>query len=201
MKVVGLFNNVSEKLKAELIRSAKPNEMLRFQLLGGYYEPAIGREGFGAARSIRLNDRIYDPYQLGKNEKGQTVEVGGYVDIGVPEVIREGRVEKCKKYWVHAIAGGIPGNGQFALMGGNVEDMEVAEFLFLANGNPNNPYRDKSKDALYEVVDAKAILAKEKDNEKKELRNKLKRFAKNNPEEAAELLDLLQPRGGANATQ
>jgi hypothetical protein len=190
MKVVGSFNKVSEKLKKELIRTAKPNEVLRFQLLGGHFEPAIGREGFGAARSIRLNDRIYDPYQT--DTKG--AEVGGYVDIGVPDTIKEGRVEKCKKYWVHAIAGGIPGNGQFALMGGNVEDMEIAEFLFLSNGNPNNPHRDKSKEALYEIVDAKAILEKEKQSEEKELRNKLKRFAKNNPEKAAEFIGLLQPK-------
>jgi len=188
MKVVGSFNKVSEKLKKELIPSVRPNEIVRFQLLNGQYEPALGREGFGASKSIRLNDRIYDPYQT--DSEGN--EVGGYVDIGVPDLIKEGRVEKCKKFWVNSIANGIPGNGQFELVSGNVDDMEVREFLFLSNGNKNNPHRDTSSEAMYEVVDAKAILAKEKASEKKELENKLKRFAKNNPEEAAEMMSKIQ---------
>lgn len=188
MKVIGSFNKVSDKLKKELIKSVKPNEIIRFQLLNGVYEPAIGREGFGASRSIRLSDRIYDPYQTeSKNEKGETVYEGGYVDIGVPETIKEGRVEKCKKYWVNSIAGGIPGNGQFELMGGNVDDMEVMEFLCLSNGNPANPYRDKSKDPIYEVVDAAAITERENEKTFKELQAKLARFAKDNPEKAKQL--------------
>lgn len=196
MKVVGSFNKVSEKLRKELIPLVRPNEVIRFQLLNGQYEPALGREGFGASKSIRLNDRIYDPYQ--KDEKG--AEVGGYVDIGVPDTIKEGRVERCKKHWVHSIANGIPGNGQFSLVSGNVEDMEVMEFLLLSNGNPSNPHRDASSQPLYEKVDAKAIVAKEKAADKKELENKLKRFARNNPEEAAEMLKALSPKGTAAST-
>jgi hypothetical protein len=196
MKVVGSFNKVSEKLKKELIPVVKPNETIRFQLLNGEFEPALGRVGFGASRSIRLNDRIYDPYQTDSDGK----EVGGYIDIGVPDIIKEGRVEKCKKFWVNSIAVGIPGNGQFELMSGNVSDMEVMEFICLSNGNKNNPHRDISIDPSYEIVDAKAILAKEKAADKKELENKLKRFAKNNPEEAAELLKALSPNGKAAVT-
>lgn len=202
MKVVGSFNNVSEKLKRELIPTVRPGEIIRFQLLNGSFEPAIGRVGFGASRSIRLNDRILDPYQKEiKNEKGEvTGYESGYVDIGVPDVIKEGRVEKCKKYWVNSIANGIPGNGQFELVASNVDDMEIMEFLCLSNGNPNNPHRDTSKEPVYEKVDAKSIIAKEKAAEKKELENKLKRFARNNPGEAAEMLKALSPNGKAAAT-
>ena len=198
MKVVGSFNKVSEKLRKELIPKVNPNEVIRFQLLHGQFEPALGRVGFGASRSIRLNDRILDPYNTeSTDEKGNIVYESAYVDIGVPDLIKEGRVERCKKYWVNSIAGGIPGNGQFELMSGNVDDMETMEFLCLSNGNPNNPYRDASKEPIYEKVDSKSILAKEKEYERKELQNKLKRFAKNNPEEAAEMLKALSLNGKA----
>lgn len=192
MKVVGSFNKVSEKLRKELIPSVKPNQVIRFQLLNGSFDPALKRECFGASRSIRLNDRVYDPYQTeSKDEKGNVVYEGGYVDIGVPNSIKEGRVESCKHHWVNSFANGIPGNGQFELISGNVSDMEVMEFLCLSNGNKNNPYRDVSKDPIYEIVDAKAILAKEKDKDKKELENKLRRFAKQYPDEAAEFSKIL----------
>lgn len=195
MKVVGSFNKISEKLKKELIPIVNPNEIVRFQLLNGVWEPAIGREGFGASRSIRLNDRIYDPYQTEtKGENGEPVYEGGYVDIGVPDFIKEGRVEKCKKFWVNSIAGGIPGNGQFELMGGNVEDMEIMEFLCLSNDNKNNPHRDKSKEPIYEKVDKEAILNREKEKEFKELQAKLARFSKDNPEKAQELSRLLSKK-------
>lgn len=188
MKVVGSFNKVSEKLKKELIPAVKPNEIIRFQLLNGTWEPALGREGFGSSRSVRLNDRIYDPYAKEvKDDKGQITYEGEYVDIGVPETIREGRVEKCKKFWVNSIAGGIPGNGQFELRSGNVGDMEALECLCLSNGNKNNPYRDKSKEPEFELVDAKAILAKEQEKDFKELQARLARFSKDNPEKAKEL--------------
>lgn len=196
MKVVGSFNKVSEKLKKELIPPVKPNEIIRFQLLNGEYEPALGRVGFGTSRSIRLNDRIYDPYQTDSTGK----EVGGYIDIGVPETIREGRVEKCKKFWVNSLVVGIPGNGQFEFKSGSVDDMEVMEFVCLSNGNKNNPYRDESKEPIYEIVDVSKILEEEKQKDLKELKNKLKRFAKQNPEEAQEMMKLLSPNGKTDVT-
>lgn len=196
MKVVGSFNKVSDKLKKELIPTVKPNEVVRFQLLNGEYEPALGRVGFGTSKSIRLNDRIYDPYQT--DSKG--VEVGGYVDIGVPETIREGRVEKCKKFWVNSLVVGIPGNGQFEFKSGSVDDMEVMEFICLSNGNKNNPYRDESKEPQYEIVDAVKILEEEKQKDIKELKNKLRRFAKQNPDEAQEFIKMLSPNGKTDVT-
>lgn len=196
MKVVGSFNKVSDKLKKELIPTVKPNEVIRFQLLNGEYEPALGRVGFGTSKSIRLNDRIYDPYQT--DSKG--VEVGGYVDIGVPETIREGRVEKCKKFWVNSLVVGIPGNGQFEFKSGSVDDMEVMEFICLSNGNKNNPYRDESKEPQYEIVDAVKILEEEKQKDIKELKNKLRRFAKQNPDEAQEFIKMLSPNGKTDVT-
>lgn len=196
MKVVGSFNKVSEKLKKELIPTVKPNEIVRWQLLNGQFEPAIGRVGFGTSRAVRLNDRIYDPYQTDSSGK----EVGGYVDIGVPETIREGRVEKCKKYWVNSLVVGIPGNGQFEFRSGSVDDMEIMEFICLSNGNKNNPHRDESIDPLYEVVNAAKILEDERQKDAKELKNKLRRFAKQNPEEAKEMMKILSDNGKADLT-
>jgi len=187
MKVVGSFNNVSEELRNELIKQIKPGELARFQLLHGSFDPVLRREVFGAAKSIRLNDRIYDPYQ--KDSKGKVV--GGYVDIGVPDTIRENRVEKCKKYWVESIANGIPGNGQFALMGGNVNEMEIYEFLCLSNGNKDNPHRDKSKLPQYEIVDVEQIRRTQEERDYKELAARIKLLSKQNPEKAAELSRLI----------
>jgi hypothetical protein len=197
MKVVGSFNKVSDRLKKELIPAVKPNEIIFLQLLQGHFEPSIGRVGFGSSRSLRLSDTIFDPYAR-KNEKGEYE--GEYVDIGIPDKIKDGRVESCKKFWVNSVTPGIPGNGEFQLTGGNIDDMLNLEFFCLSNGNANNPYRDKSKEPLYEVVNPKAILEKEKANDKKELENKFRRFAKNNPEEAAEILKTLSPNGKAAVT-
>lgn len=192
MKVVGSFNNVSDKLKEELIKPVKPNQIIFLQLLNGSYDPALKREVFGASKSLRLADRVYDPYLTDKAGK----EVGGYVDIGVPETIKDGRVEKCKKYWVEAIANGIPGNGQFSLMGGNISDMEVYEFLCLSNGSKTNPHRDKSIQAQYEIVDVEGAKAAQQEKDFKELKAKLAIFSKQNPEKAATLF----PKDNKDAT-
>lgn len=190
MKVVGNarlkcenFNGVSDKLRKELIKKLKPNEIARFNLLNGSYEPSLGRVGFGASRSIALKDRIFDPYAV--NEKGE--EVGAYVEIGVPETIANNAVSRCKKYWVNSIATGIPGNGQFELMEGNIEDMETFEFLCLSNKSKDNKYRDTFREPEYEAVDAQKIIAGEREKDFKELSVKLARLAKDDPEKAAEL--------------
>ncbi len=187
MKVLGSFNNVTDKLKEELIKQVKPGEIVRFQLLHGSFDPVLQREVFGAAKAIRLSDRIYDPYI--KNSKGE--EIGGYVDIGVPDIIREGRVERCKKYWVESIANGIPGNGQFSFTGGNVLQMEIYEFLCLANGNKNNPHRDKSTLPVYEIIDVEATIRKQADQDYKELAARIKLLSRTDPERASELSKLI----------
>jgi len=144
------FNGVSEKLKKELIKPLKPGEVIHFQLLNGSYDVVLKRDVFGAARSLRLRDRIYDPYAV--NEKNE--EVGAYVEIGVPDSggIVNGMVQKCKKHWIHSLANGLPGNGQFELSADSIDETEIYEFLCLANGNKDNPYRGKSKAPDYEIV-------------------------------------------------
>lgn len=206
MKVVGNstrqsenFNGVSEKLKSELIKDIEPNQVVHFQLLNGSFDPVLKREVFGASKSLRLSDRIYDPYAQEIKKDGKTEYKGAYVEIGVPDTIKDGRVERCRKFWVESIANGIPGNGQFHFRSGNVDDMEIYEFLCLSNGSKNNPHRDASKPAKYEMVDTKAILASERAKDKKELENKLRRFAKQYPDEAAEFAKLL-PKEKAEAT-
>lgn len=177
------FNGVSDELKKELIKPVKPGELIHFQLLNGTYDVTLKREAFGASRSIPLKDRIFDPHAV--NEKGD--KVGAYVEIGVPESIINGRVEKCKKFWVESIANGIPGNGQFDLSADSIADMEVYEILCLSNGNKDNPHRGKSTAPKYEVVHPEKIAIAQKEKDEKEITAKFKRFAKENPEKAAEL--------------
>lgn len=181
------FNGVSDKLKKELIKPVSKDEILYFQLLNGVYDAALQREAFGASRSINLRDRIYDPYAL--NDKGE--EVGAYVEIGVPEKIVEGRVERCKKFWVESVANGIPGNGNFELLSSSIRDMEIYEFLCLSNGNSENPHRDTSKSPKYYKKDFESERKTQQEKDFKELQAKLKLFTKQNPEEAKKLSELL----------
>ena len=185
------FNGVSDELRKELIPPVKQNEneVIHFQLLNGSYDPSLKRPAFGASVSIRLRDRIYDPYAV--NDKGE--KVGAYVEIGVPipSKIINGRVEKCKKHWVESIANGVPGNGSFDLSSGNISDMEIYEFLCLSNGNADNPHRDVSKRAIYERQDIEGQIKKQQDKDFKELQARLKLFSKQNPEKAKELSELI----------
>ena len=181
------FNGVSDALKKELIKPVTQGELIHFQLLNGSWDVTLKRECFGASRSIRLRDRIWDKYAV--NEKGE--EVGAYVEIGLPEEIVNGNVVKCKKFWVDSIANGIPGNGEFSLAADNIADMEIYEILCLKNGNKDNPHRGKSKEPEYEIVRPDKIAAVQTEKDFKELKAKLTRFAKNNPEKAEELSKLI----------
>jgi hypothetical protein len=189
MKVIGSFNNVSEKLKKELIKPLKPGEAARFQLLNGQLDISTKRIVFGASKSISLKDRIYDPYIKDSEDK----EVGGYVDIGVPEEggIKDNRVERCKKFWVNSVVNGVPGSGAFTLHAGNVEDMEAYEFLCLSNKSFNNPYRDTKREADYELLDEVSLKAVQDEKDFKELQSKLARYSRTNPEKAKELSKLI----------
>lgn len=180
------FNGVSDKLKAELIKPVKPGEHVYFQLLNGSYDVQLKRDVFGASKSIPLKDRIYDPYAI--NDEGK--EVGAYVEIGVPEDIVGGRVERCKKFWVESIANGIPGNGEFNFTGGNIREMEIYEFLCLSNKSNENPHRDKSKEPSYKRVDPEAERKNEDEKNYRETVAKLKRYSKD-PDKAKELQELL----------
>lgn len=180
------FNGVSDKLKRELITPLKKDEQVYFQLLNGSFDVSLKREVFGASKSIPLRDRIFDPYAV--NDEGK--EVGAYVEIGVPESIINGRVERCKKYWVESIANGIPGNGQFQFTSGNISDMEIYEFLCLSNRSSDNPHRDKSKEPSYKRVNPEQERKQEEDKAYRETIAKMKRFAKD-PEKAKELAALL----------
>ena len=65
------FNGVSQKLKDELIKTPKNDGQIHLQLLNGVYDPILKRDAFGASRSIRLRDRILDPYAVElKDDKG-----------------------------------------------------------------------------------------------------------------------------------
>jgi hypothetical protein len=156
MKRVGEhFNNVSDKLKKELIKPLGNGHVANFRLLNGELELGTGRTVFGSSRSIPTSDRIWDPYhrEVGKDEAGQPVYEGDWVDIGVPEIVKNNVVERCKKHVVNATVTGIPGNGFFSFVGGNANDTEVYECFCLSNRNVHNKYRDKSQEAWYEMID------------------------------------------------
>jgi hypothetical protein len=187
MKVVGSFNKVSDKLKQELIKPMPKGKAVNFQLLNGSYDPNLKREVYGSSKSIRLRDTIFDPYL--KDDSGK--EVGGLVEIGVVDKVQKGEVTKCKKYWVEALANGIPGNGQFSLSSGSISDVEVYEFLCLSNGSDDNPYRSTNELPKYKRIDVDAVNKAAKEKELKELKARVARLAKDNPTEAKTLADLL----------
>ena len=189
------FNGVSDKLKKELIKVVKPGEIIYFQLLNGTFDAQEKREVFGASRSIPLKDRIFDPYAVEvKDEKGNLTYEGQYVDIGVPEdgEVKNGRVERCKKYWVESLINGKPGNGEFQFIGGQIKDMEVYEFLCLSNRSNDNPHRDKSKEPSYKRVNPEDDRKKEDEKVYKEALAKIKRFSKD-PEKKKEIDAALNP--------
>lgn len=156
MKSTKTFNNISDKLKAE-IPVPKPGEVIVFQMLNGTPNPEPDEKERSknpvlyGKRQIQTNFRIYDPYK--KDEAGE--EVGGYVDVG------------CVDQWLNnepsTFRFFVPGQGEysqfqgkFSLTAGNIRDMELYEVLYLSNEREGNPHRDTSVEPLFKIVDLKA---------------------------------------------
>lgn len=149
------FNNISDRLKAEIPR-LKPGETVLFQMLNGMPNPDPDEKErakspmlFGK-RQVQTNFRIYDPYQ--QDSKGQ--EIGGYVDCGVVEQWLNDEPFRFRTF--------VPGQGEYAqfqgkfqLNAGNIKDEELYEALWLSNEREENPHRDKSVQPLFKIINTK----------------------------------------------
>jgi hypothetical protein len=152
MKTVKDFNNISEKLKAEIPVLA-PEQVATFQMLNGRPNPDDDDKKknpmlFGK-KQLQTQFRIFDKYK--KDSTGK--EVGGYVDIVLAEDWVEDKPTKSKMY----VAGFGDGffTGKFDLVGGRIEDEELYEVLMLSPEREGSPCPNKSIQPLFKLVDFK----------------------------------------------
>lgn len=150
------FNNISEKLKAE-IPVLKQGEVVVFQMLNGTPNPEPDEKERSKSpvlygkRQVQTNFRIFDPYQ--KDSSG--LEVGGYVDVGCVEHWN-GDNPSTFRFFVPGQGEFSQFQGKFSLTGGNIKDMELFEVLWLSNEREGNPHRDKSVAPLFKIIDKTA---------------------------------------------
>lgn len=156
MKSSKTFNNISDRLKAE-IPKLKPGEVVLFQMLNGVPNPEPDERErskqpvlYGKVQ-VLTNFRIYDPYQ--KDSDGK--EVGGYVDVGC---VDQWFGEEPVKFRLF-----VPGAneysrfmGKFQLQAGNVRDEELFQVLWLSPQREGSPCDDPSVEKLFKIVDHKA---------------------------------------------
>lgn len=156
MKSSKVFNNISNKLKAQ-IPKLKPGEQVVFRMLNGVPNPEPDEKErskdpvlYGKIQ-VQTNMRIYDPYQ--KDSEGN--EVGGFVDIGCVDQWKGENPETFRFF--------VPGQGlysrfqgKFSLQGGNAKDEELYEILWLSPQRKGSPCSDNSTDHLFEIIDLKA---------------------------------------------
>lgn len=155
MKSSKVFNNISDKLRAE-IPKLKPGQTVVFQMLHGSPNPEPDEKERSKSpvlygkRQVLTNFRIYDPYV--KDEAGN--EVGGYVDVGVVDAWNGEQPVRFRCF--------VPGQGEFSqfqgkfqLSAGNIRDEELYEILWLSNEREGNPHRDTSVEPLFKIVNTK----------------------------------------------
>ena len=155
MKSSKVFNNISDKLRAE-IPKLKPGQTVVFQMLHGVPNPEPDEKERSKSpvlygkRQVLTNFRIYDPYV--KDEAGN--EVGGYVDVGVVDAWNGEQPVRFRCF--------VPGQGEFSqfqgkfqLSAGNIRDEELYEILWLSNEREGNPHRDTSVEPLFKIINTK----------------------------------------------
>jgi len=168
MQVLKNFNNISEELKNS-IPPLKNGEVKTIKMLTGTRMLQVNEDGsqffedvFGK-HQIPTKDRIKDPFY---KRGGTTPE---YVHIGVPlEVNPTSEAVETTKFFMPGM-GHTQFLGKFSLVGGDVDDEELYEYLWLSNYNGSNPHRDKSVTPMYEFIDIK----KESKERRKGANNKL----------------------------
>lgn len=155
MKVVGNFNKISDKLKAE-IPVLRPGEVKTFQCLHGVPNPdpdpteKLKNPMLFGKRQLKTNFRIFDPYITDANGK----EVGGYVDVGAVQTWNKDQPETFTCF--------IPGFGQhqntgkFQLSASKVDEAELFEVLWLSPERKGNPHRDPTVQPMFELIDIAA---------------------------------------------
>jgi len=161
MKSTRIFNNISDKLKAQ-IPKLKKGERVQFQMLTGMpnaepdpIERAKQGEVLYGKVQLLTSFRIYDPYQ--KDSKG--VEVGGYVDVGCVDQWL-GETPSKFRLFIPGITGVVVHNkafaGRFDLQGGVVADEELYEILWLSPEREGSPCQDSSYEIKYRLIDETA---------------------------------------------
>ena len=152
MKVVKDFNNISEKLKAQ-IPVLEPDQTATFQMLNG--RPNTDDDDkkknpvLYGKKQLQTQFRIFDPYKTDSTGK----EVGGYVDIVLAEDWANDKPTKAKMY----VAGFGEGffTGKFDLVGGRLEDEELYEVLMLSPERGNSLCPNKTVQPLFKLLDHK----------------------------------------------
>lgn len=224
MKVLKHLNNISEEL-LKTIPPLKDGQTATFKLISGGQLISKSSminglrtadkivESFGSTRTIKLMDRIKDPYKKAGEQ---------YVDIGVPDQFENDRMIRPKKFILQAPGENEFLNGYFTLSGNSIDDVEMYEYFMLCNQNESNPNRDKSVEPTFKYVDYTADAQKEdKEIEKltvalrlaseftiqearvfaasmnwnladENLKSKIKKYAKENP------VDFLERQGDPN---
>lgn len=170
MKSSRIFNNISDQLKKQIPR-LKPGERVVFQLTNGVPNPEPDERERGKHPVIYpkvqllTKYRLFDPYAGEKytDEKGVEKYLGEYVDVGC--------VESWKGEEPIAFRCFIPGKngagafmsffpGKFELVGGNVEDEELFEILYLSPQRKGTPCPDASVQQIFEIVDHSTEIKK-----------------------------------------
>ena len=118
-----------------------------------YWEEVFGKH------QIPTSDRIKDPFF--KRGVSTTPE---YVQIGVPAEINPNTEAVVSTKPLIPGIGESQFLGKFSLVGGDVEDEEMYEYLWLSNLNGSNPNRDKSIAPLYEFIDVKKASKEKRRN-------------------------------------
>lgn len=155
MKSTKTFNNISDKLKAEIPR-LKAGEVIIFQMLNGVDNPEPDEKErqktpvLYGKRQIQTNFRIYDPYI--KDDAGE--EVGGYADVGcVDSWLRDEPVRF--RMFVPGMGEYSQFQGKFSLSGSSIKDQELFEILWLSHEREGNKYRDTTVEPLFRMIDLK----------------------------------------------
>jgi hypothetical protein len=141
----GPINDLSKELLDKIPEFIYGKEY-DFRLLTGIEDIADkNTKKFGALKTIVLHDFIKDPF------------TGKRVEIGVPiEFNDHGRPTRWQKFYVVPEGDNQFNNGNFTLVGGKLEHELILSYLFLSNDNGTNPYRDKGRDAIFELIDQDA---------------------------------------------
>ena len=164
MQVLKNFNNISKEL-LESVPKLQYGEVKTIQMLTGtkllqvmedgsqYWEEVFGKQ------QIPTSDRIKDPFF--KRGVSTTPE---YIQIGVPAEINPNTESVVSTKPLIPGIGESQFLGKFSLVGGDVEDEEMYEFLWLSNYNGSNPNRDKSVNPLFEFIDVKKASKEKRRN-------------------------------------
>lgn len=163
MKPIGRYNKLPKTFKQP--EKLAKGQVVRYRLVEDYRTEVItSREGTKITRwpeniKIPCVDTIQITY---KDESGE--EKSDLFDIGlVRQVDRDGNPSLLDTIWIPANALG----GEFAAVGGSIEDEKRYWLFELCNRNASNPNRDQAVQPMFYRVDV--IGEAEKENKKVEV--------------------------------